>query len=222
MAIKIEMLRCFSIVAQTGNLAEAAIQLNRTQSAISMTLKQLEEHLGESLFESERKNRLTPLGKQVFELAQQQLRQFDHTIKSIETLSHSPGGLLRVVSIPSVAALVFPTAIELLTQRYPRLKLELRDTDTEQVNDALVQGHADIGIASGDYPLNGVKRTLMLKDPFGLVCAPDHPLARQHRRPTLQQVLSSKFVMNNLCRLIEAPDVRDAMADDTASCGLEW
>lgn len=45
--------------------------MGRSPSPLSMTRKQLEEHLGQRLFETERKNRLTPLGKQVFELAQQ-------------------------------------------------------------------------------------------------------------------------------------------------------
>ena len=65
------MLCCFGAVAQTGNLADAAIRLGRTQSALSMTLKQLGEHLGQPLFEGERKNRLFPLGDEVFRLAQQ-------------------------------------------------------------------------------------------------------------------------------------------------------
>ena len=55
------MLRCFCTVAQTGNLAEASNRLGRTQSALSMTLKQFEDHLGKKLFEGERKNRLTPM-----------------------------------------------------------------------------------------------------------------------------------------------------------------
>ena len=62
--IKLEMLRCFGAVAQAGNLGDAAVRLGKTQSALSMTLKQLEEHLGERLFETERKNRLTPLGQE--------------------------------------------------------------------------------------------------------------------------------------------------------------
>ncbi len=77
MSIKIEMLRCFCTVAQTGNLAEAADRLGRTQSAVSMTLKQLEDHLGKKLFEGERKTHLSPLGRQVFDLALKQVRQFD-------------------------------------------------------------------------------------------------------------------------------------------------
>ena len=104
MAIKIEMLRCFTTVAQSGNLAEAANRLGRTQSAISMTLKQLEEHLGQRLFESDRKNRLTPLGKQVFELSQDELRRFDYTIEAIKTCAKSPEGLIRIVSNPPTSS----------------------------------------------------------------------------------------------------------------------
>ena len=63
MAIKIEMLRCFRAVADHGSLAEAARTLVRTPSAVSMMLKQFEEHVGAALFESARKSRLTPLGE---------------------------------------------------------------------------------------------------------------------------------------------------------------
>ncbi|MFT5446017.1 MAG: DNA-binding transcriptional LysR family regulator [Gammaproteobacteria bacterium] len=62
LAIKIEMLRCFVAVAQSGKLVDAAEKLGRTPSAVSMMLKQFEQHLGAPLFESERKNRLTALG----------------------------------------------------------------------------------------------------------------------------------------------------------------
>ena len=99
MAIKIEMLRAFAIVAQTGNLAEAATRLGRTPSAVSMTLKSLEDHLGQRLFETDRKNRLTPLGDYVLEQAQAELRQFDGTLRAIEAYASSPKGLLRVAAV---------------------------------------------------------------------------------------------------------------------------
>ena len=213
MAIKIEMLRCFATVAQAGNLAEAANRLGRTQSAISMTLKQLEEHLGQRLFESDRKNRLTALGVQVFELAQIQLRQFDHTVKSIETSANAPNGLIRIASIPSVAGLVFPSAIADLTRRNPGLKVELRDTDTQQVIDALLRGQADIGVVSGKHTLNGIRQAHLFSDPFGLICAPDHPLALRKEAPTIKDVARANFIRNNLCGMIEAPDFQTAIAE---------
>ncbi len=212
MAIKIEMLRCFATVAQAGNLAEAANRLGRTQSAISMTLKQLEDHLGQRLFESDRKNRLTPLGQQVFDLAQTQLRQFDHTVKSIETSAKSPNGLIRIASIPSVAGLVFPSAIADLTRRNPGLKVELRDTDTPQVIDALLRGQADIGVVSGQHRLNGIRQAHLFSDPFGLICAPDHPLALCEKPPAIVDVARANFITNSLCGMIESPEFQMAIA----------
>ncbi len=207
-AIKIEMLRCFCVVAQTGNLADAARQLGRTQSALSMTLKQLEKHLGNGLFESERKNRLTPLGEQVLTLGLRQLRQFDSTIQAIETSASAPQGLLRVVAVPSIAALVYPPLVQHISSLEPGLQIELRDTDTQQVIDALVQNLADIGIASARHALNGVEVSPLLRDRFGLVCAEAHPLAQNKAPVTISDVLEVPFLRNTLCNHIETPRFR--------------
>ncbi|MFY2825340.1 LysR family transcriptional regulator [Ruegeria sp. MALMAid1280] len=213
MAIKIEMLRCFCTVAQTGNLTEAADRLGRTQSAVSMTLKQFENHLGKKLFAGERKTHLSALGEQVFELSLKQVRQFDQTVQSIEAAADATHGLMRIVSVPSVAALVFPSALEYLTHRFPGLKVELRDTDTQQVLDSLVDGKADIGIASGFHPLKGIKAVPLFEDQFGLVCASDHPLITRPAPPTLDDVMAAAFVRNALCGLIQTPKFVQAIAD---------
>lgn len=209
--LKIEMLRCFSTVAQSGNLADAAIRLGRTQSALSMTLKQLEEHLGQNLFETERKNHLTPLGQEIFQLAQQQLRQFDGTVDAIEAAANAPQGLLRIASIPSASGLALPGAIATLTDRHPALKIDLRDMDSAMVMDALLQGQADIGIASGRPVLNGITQETLFEDRFGLLCSSKHRLAQQGHPPTLDEVLTSDFIRNNLCQLIKAPKMQNAL-----------
>lgn len=204
MAVKIEMLRCFCAVAQSGNLSEAADKLGRTQSAVSMTLKQFEDHLGKKLFEGERKNRLSPLGQQVFELALKQVRQYDQSVLDIEAAAGAEHGLLRIASVPSVAALVFPKVLAHMTQRFPGLKIELRDTDTQQVLDALVDGKADIGIASGQHALNGVREVPLFQDRFGLVCAADHPLVTRPEQPMLDDLAEVPFIRNPLCDLIQS------------------
>lgn len=203
MAIKIEMLRCFSFVAQTGNLADAAARLGRTQSAVSMTLKQFEAHLGQRLFKSDRKNRLTPFGEQVFEIARTELRQFDEAVHAIETSANAPKGFIRIASVPSVASVVFPTIVKEFSRRYPEINIELRDADSLHVVDALMRGQADIGIASPKHPLNGIQQSHLFSDRFGLICARKHPLALQKSPPTIQQVVSSRFINNDLCQSID-------------------
>lgn len=209
--IKLEALRCFCTVAQTGNLADAAARLGRTQSALSMTLKQLEEHLGGRLFENERKNRLSLLGQNVLPLAQSQIRQYDLSVDSIETLARSPQGLLRIASIPSASGLALPFAIETMSSRYPELSIELRDMDTATVVDTLVEGQADIGVVSGRHHLTGFKEDLLFEDRFGLLTSAEHPLAQQASDPNVNQVFDARFVRNALCDLIENTDVQGAL-----------
>ncbi|NOD49424.1 MULTISPECIES: LysR family transcriptional regulator [unclassified Ruegeria] len=213
MTLKIEMLRCFCTVAQTGNLSEAADRLGRTQSAVSMTLKQLEDHLGKKLFVGERKNHLSALGEQVFELSLKQVRQFDQTVQSIEAAAHAANGLIRIASVPSVAALVFPSVLEHMTHRFPGVKVELMDADTRQVLDALAEGKADIGIASGFHPVKGVKAHLFFEDQFGLVCAADHPFNKKAVPPSVNDVVTPSFVRNALCDLIETPEFVKAVEE---------
>lgn len=213
MTFKIETLRCFCAVARAGKLSDAARKLGRTQSAISMTLKQFEHTLGGALFETERKNRLTKLGEQVLLLAESQIAQFDKTVQAMETLASAPRGVLRIAAVPSVAAFAFPPVVRHLTTQHPGVKIELRDADTQQVFDALLQGWADIGITSAKRNLNGVTATALFREPFGLVLSETHALANRAGPITIRDVFAARFLRNGLCDQIDNPEVLDRLAD---------
>lgn len=210
--IKIEMLRCFSTVAQLGSLMEASTRLGRTPSALSMSLKQFEGHLGARLFETERKNKLTPLGQEVFRIAQAQLRQFDDTVTSIENAANAPRGLIKIASIPSATGLALPQAISTIMDQHSHLKVELRDMDSAMVAEAMLHGEADIGIASGSQSLNGVDCVTLFEDAFGLLCGAQHPLAKTKSPPTLDDIFSYAFMSNNLCSQLDLSEVKTASA----------
>lgn len=189
---------------------EASTRLGRTPSALSMSLKQLEGHLGARLFETERKNKLTPLGQEVFRIAQSQLRQFDDTVTSIENAANAPQGLIKIASIPSATGLALPQAISTMMEQHPHLKVELRDMDSAMVAEAILHGEADIGIASGSQSLNGVDCVTLFEDAFGLLCGAEHPLAKVTSPPTLDDIFSYAFMSNNLCSQLDLDAVRSA------------
>lgn len=217
MAIKIEMLRSFKAVAEAGNLADAALRLGRTQSAVSMTLKQLEENLGQRLFVSDRKSQLSPMGQQIYALARTELSQFDDTIKAMHAVASSPQGLVRLASVPSVAGLVFPSVVQKFNSVCPGTRVELRDADSQQVADALNRGTADIGIASIDYTMNGIQRTPLFSDGFGLICSPRHPLAMKKEPIKLNDVLEANFIQNDLYRSIENEEFQQRVSKSDVS-----
>ncbi|RKF16553.1 LysR family transcriptional regulator [Roseovarius spongiae] len=204
MAIKLDMLRCFRATAEAGSLAGAAEALGRTPSAVSMMLRQFEDHIGAPLFESARKAQLTPLGAQIAEQAQRELGHFDRTIATIEALARAEEGHVRLSVTPSVAQTLMPAVLRRFMQNRPRVRVEMHDTDSEGVERALRRGDADIGMATLP-PLRGFERELILSDAYGVVCPADHPLTRDWQRLGWADLEGTDFIVNGLCRHIHDP-----------------
>ena len=205
MAIKVEMLRCFVSVAEQGSLAEAAAALGRTPSAVSMMLKQFEDHVGAALFETARKSRLTPLGQLVFEEARREVSHFEHSVSVIERLSRSEIGHLRLAVTPSIATAILPPIVKDFTGRFPDVQIELRDMDSAAIAREMVRERADIGIGTL-APIEGMTRSELFSDAFGVVCRKDHPLAQNWDQLTWRDMGEHKLIANGLCHLITDPD----------------
>ena len=201
MAIKIDMLRCFQAVANHGSLAAAATVLGRTPSAISMMLKQFEEHIGAPLFETARKARLTPLGALILTEAQRELGHFDRTIQAIEGLSQAKLGSVRLAVTPSVAQTVLPPVLQRFMQDHPKVRIDLRDMDSTAVADELIHDRADIGLAS-IASLPGFERQILFSDAFGVVCRADHPLSQNWHDLSWADLQGVDFIVNGLCARI--------------------
>jgi len=222
LAIKIEMLRCFQTVASHGSLADAADALGRTPSAVSMMLKQFEDHIGAPLFESSRKSKLTPLGDMILAEASRELSHFDRTVAAIEGLSRAEQGHVRLAVTPSVAQSIMPPILQTYLQQHPGVSIEMIDTDSQSVHRELTSERADIGM--GSLPvIPGFERNLAFTDAFGVVCPLDHPLAKNWKRLSWADLEGRNFITNGLCGHIKdegfQPILRDShlMVRNTAS-----
>lgn len=205
LAIKIEMLRCFCAVVQQGSLNEAANQLGRTPSAVSMMLKQFEEHVGAALFETARKSRLTPLGDMVYTEARREIEHFGRTVASIEGLARAEDGQVRLAVTPSVATAILPEVIRRFRRDHPRVRIDMRDMDSASVQRELEAERADIGLASINAG-PGFERKLLFSDPFGVVCAPGDDVALRGNAVGWSDLAGRDFIANGLCGLIEDAD----------------
>lgn len=211
MTIKIEMLRCFRAVVDSGRLSDAAEVLGRTPSAVSMMLKQFEDHIGAPLFETSRKARLTPLGAQIYQEAQRELDHFDRTLATIEGLSRAEAGFVRLAVTPSVATVILPPVLQSFLAQRPKVRIEVRDMNSAAVQAAVQQGHADIGLASIG-PVAGLDRRKLFSDPFGVVCRADNRLAQDWPHLTWDDIAGEDFIANGLCAQITDPRFQPVLA----------
>lgn len=215
--VKLEMLRVYRAVAEKGSLAGAAALLRRTPSAISMTLAQLESEVGAPLFESDRKNRLSPLGKLVLEESKRASDTFDRSVEAIRRHAASLAGTVRIAAVPSAVTGILPDAIRAFRVHHPQVRLEVSDVDSQSVRTRVALDRADIGLVSTKPEESGHP---ILQDDLGILCHCKGPTARaltEGADPSWSLVLTDTFIANPLSVLIEHPAVREA----TERCALE-
>lgn len=203
--IRTEALRVFVTVAASGNIRDAADQLCRTQSAISMSLKQLETHLGAPLFESDRKHSLTDLGRFVQSVAVVLLRDHDTATGLIEGYAKGDSGQLRIASVPSVAALLLPEVLRDFLAARPKAEVDLVDTDSADVRHLVETGQADLGLASAPAQ-DGLIDTPLFEDDLKLVCRSDSALAQTARPLLWADIEGVPIILNETSRGIQAAD----------------
>lgn len=212
MAIKIEMLRCFAAVAESGNLADAADKLGRTPSAVSMMLKQFEDHLGAPLFESERKSRLTALGTFTLDQAMRQLDHFERTLIAIEHFSRAKAGFVRIAAVPSVAEAILPEVVREFLRDHPGVQIDIRDMDSATVLRELEKERVDLGIATAIGAGAEITREELYTDAFGIICPADHPLADTDSPLEWSALEPWPFIGNGICRHIADERFQQAFA----------
>jgi len=210
--IGITALRVFVHVAECGNIRDAAARLYRTPSAVSMTLKALEQDMGAPLFESDRKNRLTALGEEVRGIAAEMLREHDRALERIEAVATGRQGRLQLASVPSVAAELLPGLLAVFLEARPGVTIELVDTDSRSVHAMVADGTVELGIAGPVAPGAGLSFAPLFRDPFRLVCRRGHPLAARTRPLRWEALASERIIGNDAAEAIMAPDYRKLVA----------
>jgi len=217
--IKLEMLRVFCTVAEQGNLAGAAEVLNRTPSAVSMTLAQLADEIGAPLFETERKSRLSPLGQLVFDESSRATDAFDRCVDAIRRHAASQAGTVRVAAVPSAVFTILPEVIARFRKHRPDVRLEISDVDSKSVRRRIMLDEADIGIVSteSDDHSDGI---VIMQDELGIVCRSDGQIAWQvalGETPAWGLLQLEDLITNPLCGLVAHPVVAQAIR----ACNLE-
>lgn len=209
MALTLGQLRVFLEVADLGNIKDAAEKLGRTQSAISMSLKQLEDQLEGALFESDRKTKLTSLGEYVLSVARAEVRGFDRSVAAIRSYARNEIGRLEVACVPSVATQLMPVVLQRFLAARPNIELDVRDADSESVELAIERQRVEIGIAGRPKNAGIVTFAPVLRDQFVLVCAKTNPLAASDAPVTSRELESARFIANGASERISHPDYQE-------------
>ncbi|WP_299015444.1 DNA-binding transcriptional activator PunR [uncultured Photobacterium sp.] len=173
-------LQVIDVVARRGSFSAAAEELHKVPSAISYTVRLIEERLAVDLFvRLHRKVKLTPAGEYFVEEARNLIKQMDQIKLQTQRVANGWSQSVSVALDTVVRESRVNTLVRDFYREFPDVELHLTMEVFNGVWDALADGRADIAIgATAAVPVSG---SFAYRDMGTLywkfVVAPDHPLA---------------------------------------------
>jgi DNA-binding transcriptional LysR family regulator len=175
--MELKHLRAFVTLAEELHFGRAAQRLAIVQPALSMQIKALEDWLGVRLLDRNRHSvTLTDVGRLFLEEARATLHQAQHSADVARGLGRGETGRIRLGFVSSVLPELLPTLIRHAHQRYPGIKLELKDMPGPDQVQALKGGQLDFGLMRLPAPHSGVQTQVVLHESIIVALPADHPL----------------------------------------------
>lgn len=136
-------------VSEEGNFTRAGVKLGVSQSAVSHTIRRLEDKIGVKLLNrSSRKVTPTDAGDRLLASLRPSFQSMSDRIEEVRILSERPAGLIRVTaSKPSAQRILWPVASQLVKD-YPEIQIEL---STEGRLSDLTEDRFDCAIRLGEH-----------------------------------------------------------------------
>lgn len=163
-ALDLDQLRTFLAIAETGSFTEASQIVHRTQSAVSMQMRKLEERVGKPLFEKDgRMNRLTEDGERLTAYARRLVQLNNETLAAFDDSQLQ--GHVRIGVPDDYAERFLPEIVGRFTRSNPKVELTVMCEPTYGLIEHVRRGHLDIALISqteGDGSMEIVRREPLL------------------------------------------------------------
>jgi len=204
----IRQIESFVAIARASGFRVAAGRLGLTQPALTVQIAALEEALGVQLFDRSRGGTLlSPAGRELLPLARDILEQFQ--LLDEFTRDNPAGelaGTFRMGVSPTIGPNMLPRVLPQLHQRYPGLKLHIREDLPRNLEQGLDAGTYDIILTVLPMHTSNNRVRPLFSEPVKVVMPNGHPLAKKTRlrgRDLHQVDILSIDEQHHLHRLIQ-------------------
>jgi DNA-binding transcriptional LysR family regulator len=190
-------LETFLVVAREKSFSRAAERLYRTQPAISIALKRLEEELGETLVDRTTKGgTLTDAGATLLPMAQRMLELRQQITDTFGALKGLQQGRLNIGANESVSEFLLPAVLLAYQKAHPAIRIQAYRQSSELIPTEVLERRLDIGFVSYDPLHPELSSEVILRDHMVLVAPPGHRLARR-REVGITALARETFIAHN-------------------------
>lgn len=177
--LDLDQLATFIAIADTGSFTRAAEEVHRTQSAVSMQMRRLEERIGKTLFRKDgRTNRLTEDGERLLAYARRMLRLNRETLAAFDDASLE--GHIRIGTPDDYADRFLPEIMARFSRSNPRVELSVACEPTSNLVEHIRKGTLDLALVTHDDSRGGSEP--VRREPILWVSSANHTV---HEREVL-------------------------------------
>lgn len=181
-------------VIEKGSFTEAAEELGYSQSAISQTIKALEEEFHTTLIHRGHDGiSLTADGKAYLPYIQAMVKAEENLEEKKKEMSGFTEETIRIGTITSVSRNLLPLLIQQFHAAYPHVHFALRQGDYDEIHSWIKEGSVDFGFLNPEY-FKDLNFDVIYRDTMVAVLSKDNPLAKQ-KVVTLKELAKEEFIL---------------------------
>jgi LysR family transcriptional regulator, hydrogen peroxide-inducible genes activator len=202
--ITLRQLRYLSALARHGHFGRAAEACAVTQPALSMQIRDLERTLGIAVVERRPGEViLTDVGREIARRGEEVLAASRDLVDFARHRSGLLTGRLTLGVIPSLAPYLLPRILPKLQNRFPELRLELRETQTRQLVEDVKSGALDAAMLALPVGEPEIDTITLFEDLFLLAVPAGDP------RPETMRIAAGDIDQSRLILLEDGHCLRD-------------
>lgn len=189
----------FLAVVDEGTLTRAAERVNRSQPAISQSLRRLEEEVGSPLFARDmQKVALTEAGRVLADYARRLLTMRDDALRHVSELRTLKAGCLSIAAHEAAAVYLLPAPLRSYLNQFPNIKVSIRRSRPAEIPRQVMDREVDIGFVKEEPAFRELHWVDVHVDEMVLVAAPRHPFATR-TDVQVKDLGSEPFVIHQQC-----------------------
>jgi LysR family hydrogen peroxide-inducible transcriptional activator len=209
----LRQLQYLKLLSEHGSFSRAADSAHVTQPTLSAGIQELEKILGAAVVDRARSGViLTAAGQEAVRRAQDILTRTEDLVQAARGAGLPLAGRFRLGVIPTVAPYLLPRALPLLRDRFPKLRLFLREDLTQRLIASLKAGALDAALIALPYDMSGLDWAHVEDDELLAAAPANHPMT------ALTRVDPDSLSGDDLILLEDGHCLRDHAL---AACGLE-
>ena len=147
---ELSVLAAFAVVADERSFTRAAVRLGVSTSAVSHSIRALEERLGVRLLaRTTRTVAPTDAGQHLLEQLRPALGEIEAALTEVGRLREKPAGTIRLIAPPLAVAMAVSPKLAKFTRDYPDVVLDITTEDDSRRD--LIAARFDAGIHLGEF-----------------------------------------------------------------------